>query len=82
MMRVNIKLFAAIKEIVGKGEIELSLQENTDIASVLNLLEEQFPPLSKWKGFLRFAVNNEYVSENFILKAEDEIAVISPVSGG
>jgi molybdopterin converting factor small subunit len=31
---------------------------------------------------MRFAVNNEYVTERHLLRDADEVALIPPVSGG
>ena len=43
-----------------------------------------YPELKKHflQDVLRFAVNQEYVSENLNLKPIDEIAIFPPVSGG
>ena len=47
-------------------------------------LENIYPELKKHflQDVLRFAVNQEYVSENLNLKPIDEIAIFPPVSGG
>ena len=47
-------------------------------------MENLYPELKKHflKDVLRFAVNQEYVSENLNLKPIDEIAIFPPVSGG
>ena len=47
-------------------------------------LENLYPELKKHflQDVLRFAVNQEYVSENLNLKPIDEIAIFPPVSGG
>ena len=47
-------------------------------------LEILYPELKKHflQDILRFAVNQEYVSENLNLKPIDEIAIFPPVSGG
>ena len=48
-------------------------------------LEEETEKIKKkhfLQDVLRFAVNQEYVSENLNLKPIDEIAIFPPVSGG
>ena len=47
-------------------------------------LENIYPELKKHflQDVLRFAVNQEYVSENLNLRPIDEIAIFPPVSGG
>ena len=81
---MKIKQFAWIKEIT-KNEEEFL--DNTEIDSVYKLkdyLVNKYPDIKKHidNEILRFAVNQEYVSDNVDLKSNDEIAIFPPVSGG
>ena len=81
---MKIKYFAWIKEIT-KNEEEFL--DNTEIDSVYKLkdyLVNKYPDIKKHidNEILRFAVNQEYVSDNVDLKSNDEIAIFPPVSGG
>ena len=82
MIRVRVKLFAVARDIVGAGETTLSLPPSSSSADVLNMLVETYPLLSRWKEYLRLAVNCEYVHSNYTLHDNDEVAIIPPVSGG
>jgi molybdopterin converting factor subunit 1 len=79
-MTVKVLAFGIAKEIFGSSAIELSLDDNT-VAGLKAKLEEKYPRLKQIASYA-VAVNNEYAADNLELKANDEIAVIPPVSGG
>jgi molybdopterin synthase catalytic subunit len=76
-MKVTVRLFAGLRERAGAGRIELELPDVASVADVwpaLDLGEE--PP-----GLL-YAVNRAYAEFDRPLAADDEVALIPPVSGG
>jgi molybdopterin converting factor subunit 1 len=79
---VNVKFFAAARDIAGKDEETVTMDEGSTPADVLDALEGIYPRLREWKGHLRLAVNYEYAPGNVVLNDQDEIAIIPPVSGG
>lgn len=82
MIDVNVKLFAIARDLTGRRELTLSLPHESSVTHLLESLIGSHPRLLEWKGFLRFAVNRQYVSAETILNDGDEVAVIPPVSGG
>lgn len=76
-MRVQIRLFASLRERAGSSELTLELAEGALVGDALNEL--------RWlTGDVRavLAVNRDYASESTPLHADDELALIPPVSGG
>lgn len=82
MMKVRVRCFAAVREIVGVGELVVDLPEGSTLTQLLYQLRCRFPRLQTLTGSLLFSVNLEYASLNTRLAAEDEVALIPPVSGG
>jgi molybdopterin converting factor subunit 1 len=82
VISVHVKLFAVAKDLVGTGNVELSLQDGSNASDVLDHFLKTNPGLSSWKDHLRVAVNAEYVGLNHLLQSGDEVAIIPPVSGG
>src|SRR3954470_12558709 len=76
-MRVTVRLFAALRERAGRGELELELPEGACVADALARVEHLAPGVP-----LVLAVNREYASPDAPLAAGDELAVVPPVSGG
>jgi molybdopterin converting factor subunit 1 len=74
---VTVKLFAALKERAGTGELQLELPEGARVADALAALGGLADGLP-----LVLAVNREYAREDHVLEASDELAVVPPVSGG
>lgn len=76
-VNVRIRLFAALRERAGAGSLELDLPDGAtvgDVWSRLNLGDEP-------SGLL-YARNRTYVDRTETLQADDEVALIPPVSGG
>jgi molybdopterin synthase catalytic subunit/molybdopterin converting factor small subunit len=76
-VNVRVRLFAALRERAGSGELDVELGEDAtvgDVWAALGLGTE--PP-----GLL-YALNRAYVERQERLSAGDEVAVIPPVSGG
>jgi len=81
-MIVSVKLFAAAKEIAGAPEIYVELPASCDVSSLKRAIQEQFPALAPLLSRSSFAVDQRYVTDQFPLSRDQEIAFIPPVSGG
>lgn len=81
-MRVQVKLFAAAREIVGQGEVSLELTEGSTVGDLMEHFFSQYPNLKGIAGSLLLAVNREFAEQNVRLHEGDEVGVIPPVSGG
>ena len=81
---MRIRYFAWVKDITNKEDEIIDINHPKTIKDLKKYLEDLYPELKKHflKDILRFAVNQEYVSENLSLKPIDEIAIFPPVSGG
>ena len=81
---MKIKYFAWIRELTKNNEEYLDSTEIQNLEKLKKFLTTKYPNLQKHfdQEILRFAVNQEYVVENFDLNKGDEIAVFPPVSGG
>jgi MoaE-MoaD fusion protein len=76
-MRVQVRLFAALRERAGRDALELELPEGARVSDALAAVDELAGGLS-----LVLAVNREYADPADELRAGDELALIPPVSGG
>lgn len=78
---MKIKCFGIVRDIVG---VELLSMEGLTSKCVGDLrveLHEQYPELKELSQ-LMIAINLEYAQDDQIIQAQDEIAIIPPVSGG
>jgi sulfur-carrier protein len=81
-VRVRVRLFALARQLAGRDVVETELQAGATIADVRNELELQVPQLPELLKHSVFAVDDRYVSDDFVLSADDDVACIPPVSGG
>jgi MoaD family protein len=82
-MKVKVKFFASYRDLAGKSEIELNVDQDDSVATVLDKLKEFFPRLSERLGSnMLIALNAEYASITNPVRDGDEIALFPPVSGG
>lgn len=79
---MKILLFGITKDIFGSSSIEMSLK-NEEITSqnLLDELKEKYPDLNRLKS-IALAVNGEHAMGDEVLKEQDEVALIPPMSGG
>lgn len=81
-MRIRVRLFAAVREIVGERELEVEVEVGTTAAGVVEHLAAAHPRIADLEKRLMLAVNREYVDGGRVLAEGDEVALIPPVSGG
>jgi molybdopterin synthase catalytic subunit len=82
MGTISVRLFARLAELTGTRETILETGEGLRVRDVLPALERSWPGLSGTSQSLRYAVNQEFVGEDHVLRDGDEVALIPPVSGG
>lgn len=82
MNRLTLKLFATLRERAGTGEIVREYREGATVGEIWRGLLEEFPALGGHLDGVGFAVNQEYVKEDYRPRGGDEVAFIPPVSGG
>jgi molybdopterin synthase catalytic subunit len=82
-MRVEVRLFAILRERAGCGSLELDLADGATAADALAATGERAglgEELARMQ--IAVAVNREYVRGDAVLADGDEVALIPPVSGG
>ena len=81
---MKIRYFAWIRDITKKDNDVIDINHPKTLEELKDYLENMYPELKKHflQDVIRFAVNQEYVSENLSLNPIDEIAIFPPVSGG
>jgi len=81
-MRVNVRLFARLRDIVGAAEIARELPAGATVGSLWLALAAEFPEMAAYARAVSSAVNAEYARMDAPLRDGDEVAFLPPVSGG
>lgn len=82
-MRVQVRLFAMLRERAAADSVEIELDEGATVADAVAALGRD-PVIGDLASRLpiRIALNREYASEDETIAPGDELAAIPPVSGG
>ncbi|MGB5648313.1 MAG: MoaD/ThiS family protein [Muriicola sp.] len=81
---MTILLFGITRDIVGNASFSIPVNESSTLENVGELkmyLTDQFPAFNELSS-LAIAVNSNYATDSTLIAANDEIALIPPVSGG
>jgi molybdopterin synthase sulfur carrier subunit len=81
-MRIKLLYFSSIKDKIKRNSEDLELDKAITIGELKGILKEKYKEIAEILDKSMFAVNENYVSEDYQLKDGDTVAVIPPVSGG
>jgi molybdopterin synthase sulfur carrier subunit len=81
-LKVRVRVFASLREILGKDEVEVDLPEGTTVEGLWTQLVSDDGRLEPFTKSINFAINHDFVGKETPLSPNDEIAFLPPVSGG
>ncbi len=81
-MKLRVKLFAAARELAGRGEIEVDLPVGATVGGLRKELCAASPNLTPLAERSLIAVNEQYCADSTPVSEGDVVALIPPVSGG
>src|SRR5258708_7691802 len=81
-MRVRVLFFGMLKDLSGKSSDVLDLPDGAMVRDVLSHYLSDVPQMRKSMASLAVAVDQEYAGPETVLKSDDEVALLPPVSGG
>lgn len=79
---VHALFFAAYRDLVGTGEVEVELSAGATVGDLVALLRARGAPFDALPEQPAIAVNRTYAYFDEALTADDEVAFIPPVAGG
>ncbi len=81
-MKIRVLLFARLREIVGRDAVEVEIPEGGTLGDVWSRLQEQTPAFRSFRHPPLMARNQAYAAPGTVLREDDEVALLPPVSGG
>lgn len=81
MMKIDILFFGVTVDLAEVSKAEMELKNSSTVADFKTVLVENYPNLKNITSFA-VAVNETYADDVFLLKENDVVAIIPPVSGG
>ena len=81
-MRVRVLFFGVLKDLVGRTGESLELPDGAVVREVLSHYLSEVPRMREAVASIAVAVNQEYAGAETVLRSDDEVALLPPVSGG
>jgi molybdopterin synthase sulfur carrier subunit len=81
-MRVRIRYFAVLRELVGQEEEIITVPAGSQVADVRSTVLARYPRLQPFLERSLCAVNREYVAAERELQDGDEVVFVPPLGGG
>ena len=81
-MRVTVRLFARLRELVGAGELAVEVPPGSTVKDVWAALVATYPSAAEYERSMSCAVNLDYARMNAAVAEGDDVAFLPPVSGG
>jgi molybdopterin converting factor subunit 1 len=81
-MEVTVRYFAGQRDMTGRAEERIALDDAATIGTLWELLVARYPKLAGYTGRILYAVNQEFGTRETELHHDDEVAFVPPVSGG
>ena len=82
MPSVRVLLFDVLRRETGTNELALEVAGGATGVDLLDDLAAAHEPVARHRPTIRLAVNRRYVPFETVLEDGDEVALITPVSGG
>ena len=82
MVSFQIQLYSVLRSKLAAASVNLEAHDGVTVGEVLDVLCDHYPPMAPYRNIMRLAVNQEYALESRTIYAGDELALITPVSGG
>ena len=81
-VRVKVLFFGMLRDIVGRAEEQLELENGARLQSVFERYAGEFPRLKEFAASTVLACNHQFCDRSTAIHDGDEIAFLPPVSGG
>ena len=81
-MRVRVRLFARYREATGQERLDVDLPDGGTVETAWKAIVARHPDLARYRPYTLFAVGHDYVEPDHLLRADDELCLFPPVSGG
>lgn len=76
-------MFAILRERAGVGRVELEFPgDSTDLTTFREEMGRRVPAIEALLPLVRVAVNEDFAGPEHLFRADDDVALIPPVSGG
>ena len=80
-MKIHLRAYGIAADILQSRKVEIRVKENATVSDLKNQLVDAHEDFGKLST-LSFAIGEEYVADDTVLREQDVVVIIPPVSGG
>ena len=80
-MKIQILLFGITTDLLGASSLDLEVVEGLTVVGFKSFLKGKYPQLENIDSYA-IAVNESYATDELVIRDNDVVAIIPPVSGG
>jgi molybdopterin converting factor subunit 1 len=81
-MVIRVKLFARARDLVGAGELSVSLSKGATVGELRRVVSREYPALRGLLTTSAIAIGNDFAGDSLYIVEGVEVALLPPVSGG
>lgn len=81
-VQITVLLFSVLRDRIGQRQLRVELPVESRASDLVDHLCRQYPDVAAHRTSLRLAINADYAQPDQLLTEGDEVALITPVSGG
>jgi molybdopterin synthase catalytic subunit len=82
VVQVKVRYFGTLKDIAGRDREVVEVGDGICVGDLFAQIQQRYPKMDAFRGSIALAVNLEYSNGRAVLRDNDEVALIPPVSGG
>lgn len=80
-MTITLIAYGIARDILGQRHMKIDIDRGSTVLNMIELLKTRFESFDQLAS-IQMAINEEYVENDHVMKHEDELVIIPPVSGG
>ena len=81
-MRVTVQFFARLRELAGCRECDVDVPAGATVEDVWHAAVAAYPAIAALASSVSCAVNADFADRAAVVREDDQIAFLPPVSGG
>lgn len=82
MAILTVRLFSVLADRLGSRHVDVELDLPATGQQLIGALAQRYADVKDFEPVIRLAVNREYVDMEAVIVESDEVAIITPTSGG
>jgi MoaE-MoaD fusion protein len=81
-MKIRVQFYSQLRDLAGRRAVDVDLIEGATVGELLDKIYHEMPPLRAHDKSILVGAGVDFVDRDYVIKPNDEIAIMPPVQGG